>query len=449
MTRRLAVVGGGSPYLPVVFDALLGLPGELPVDEVLLADPDTCQLKIVGGFCQRLVASSGSRLRVELVDSISGMLRGTDIVLAFFRAGGLEARHLDETFPLQYGLIGQETQGFGGFASALRNIAVLRELAKEMREACPNALLLVATNPVGIVTGAAHRLGLHAVGICEQPYQMRASICRALEAPDESVEVDYVGLNHLGWVVGAKVDGQSIALHDFLSKAQDILDGSRPANIPWTDLDLVLARGMRALPCPYLTYYYHRKRMVDHLKGQEKSRAQVVADLNRRLLERYAAGESSDWRSLAERRGGFALGAAIAALLDDLLGDDTKSRRHFICQRNAGRLPFLSDDAVVEAPARIVDGAFAHVMAPFSPPHHIRGLMSVVAAYEQGVVEAAISGDYEKALMSLAIHPLVPDVTTARALLDMTIAACGAYLPQFVGSEGTGSNSMGHGGESR
>ena len=44
-------------------------------------------------------------------------------MLTSYRPGGFEARVLDERIPLQHGVIGQETQGPGGFFMALRSIA--------------------------------------------------------------------------------------------------------------------------------------------------------------------------------------------------------------------------------------------------------------------------------------------------------------------------------------
>ena len=47
------------------------------------------------------------------------------MVLAAFRPGGFEARHLDEKIAIDHGVIGQETAGPGGFAMALRSVPVV------------------------------------------------------------------------------------------------------------------------------------------------------------------------------------------------------------------------------------------------------------------------------------------------------------------------------------
>ena len=60
----------------------------------------------------------------------------------------------DERIPLEHGLIGQETQGAGGFFMALRAIGVLKDVCAEMEELCPDAWIFNYTNPVNIVAEA-------------------------------------------------------------------------------------------------------------------------------------------------------------------------------------------------------------------------------------------------------------------------------------------------------
>ena len=43
---------------------------------------------------------------------------------------------------MKHGVIGQETTGAGGFANALRTIPVSLEIAKDVKDICPDAWLL-------------------------------------------------------------------------------------------------------------------------------------------------------------------------------------------------------------------------------------------------------------------------------------------------------------------
>ena len=80
-----------------------------------------------------MAQARGLDLRFTATTERRRALEGADAVLSSFRPGGFEARHLDESIPLRHGVIGQETQGPGGFFMALRSIAVLREVCGRWR----------------------------------------------------------------------------------------------------------------------------------------------------------------------------------------------------------------------------------------------------------------------------------------------------------------------------
>ena len=101
-------------------------------------------------------------------------------MLSSFRPGGFEARVLDERIPLKHGVLGQETQGPGGFFMALRAIAVVRELCAEMEEVCPGAWIFNYTNPVNLVAEAVtHHSPLKIVSLCEGPIYFPAGVARS------------------------------------------------------------------------------------------------------------------------------------------------------------------------------------------------------------------------------------------------------------------------------
>ncbi len=108
-------------------------------------------------------------------------------VCSQFRAGCLDARISDERISLKHGLIGQETNGLGGFANACRTIPIALEIAADMERLCPDAWLLPDfTNPSGMVTRSDPRAtaASKAVGLCNVPMIMQKGIttlcCNAL-----------------------------------------------------------------------------------------------------------------------------------------------------------------------------------------------------------------------------------------------------------------------------
>ncbi len=130
---KLAVIGGGSTYTPELVDGIARLAGEVKVTEVILVDPDEGRLSVVGPFSARIMRAHGHPATLRWTTSLDDGLDGAGAVLLQLRIGGQAARHHDETWPLEYGCIGQETTGAGGFAKALRTIPVVLDIAERAR----------------------------------------------------------------------------------------------------------------------------------------------------------------------------------------------------------------------------------------------------------------------------------------------------------------------------
>src|SRR5215218_2515831 len=204
---KIAVIGGGSTYTPELIDGFARLQDELPVREVVLMDPAVDRLELVGGLAGRIFSSQGHPGKVQTTSDVDEAVDGADAVLLQLRVGGQAARHLDETWPLQCGCVGQETTGAGGLAKALRTVPVVLDIADRVREAAPAAWIIDFTNPVGIVTRALLQDGHRAVGLCNVAIGFQRRFAEMLGVAPERLELDHVGLNHLTWERAARVDG--------------------------------------------------------------------------------------------------------------------------------------------------------------------------------------------------------------------------------------------------
>jgi 6-phospho-beta-glucosidase len=132
---KIAVVGGGSTYTPELVDGVARLAGQTGVTELTLIDPDSARLEVVGPFSARIMRALGHPARVRWTTSLDEGLDGAGTVLLQLRIGGQAARQRDESWPLEYGCIGQETTGAGGFAKALRTVPVVLDIAEGPRRA--------------------------------------------------------------------------------------------------------------------------------------------------------------------------------------------------------------------------------------------------------------------------------------------------------------------------
>src|SRR5262249_833908 len=138
---KIAVIGGGSTYTPELINGFLARVDRLPIKELWLMDIDRERLDIVGGFAQRMVRAKGEPFKVALSTNQRESIAGASYVITQLRVGMMPARRGDEYLGRRHSLIGQETTGVGGMAKALRTIPVILNVAKDIRETAPKALL--------------------------------------------------------------------------------------------------------------------------------------------------------------------------------------------------------------------------------------------------------------------------------------------------------------------
>jgi 6-phospho-beta-glucosidase len=414
---KVAVVGGGSTYTPELVDGMARLAGGIGVTELTLVDPDTTRLEVVGPVSARIMAALGHPAKVRWTTNLDDGLDGAGAVLLQLRVGGQAARHRDETWPLDYGCVGQETTGAGGLAKALRTVPVVLEIAERARQrAEPSAWIIDFTNPVGIVTRALLDAGHRAVGLCNVAIGFQRQFAGLLGVPPERVSLDHVGLNHLTWERAVLVDGTDRLPGLLAADGEDIAGH--------TGLPPAVLHQLGAVPSYYLRYFYAHDAVVEEERGQP-TRAEEVARLERELLEMYADPALDHKPELLGKRGGAYYSEAAVALLASLVGD--RRDRQVVNVRNAGTLPFLPDDAVIEVPAVIgADGPRPEAVAPVSPL--MRGLIGHVSGYEELAVDAALRGGRDRVAMALLAHPLVGQYDLAGQLADRLIAENARYL---------------------
>jgi 6-phospho-beta-glucosidase len=420
MGLRIAVVGAGSTYTPELVDGFARRADRLPVDELVLLDPDLERLGPVAGLTRRMIERAETGTRLTVTDDQSAALDGADFVIVQLRIGGQAARHVDETLPHRFGVLGQETTGPGGFAKALRTVPVVLDLADETaRRAAPGAWIVDFTNPVGIVTQALLDAGARAIGLCNVAIGLQRRLAAHYGVEHDRVELEHVGLNHLTWERAVRVDGED--------RLPDLLEREGAWLADEMGMPVELMRDLGAIPSYYLRYFYQRDEVLAKQR-QGRSRAEEVADIEQGLLELYRDPALDHKPELLEQRGGAFYSEAAAQLIASLhLGQGDVQ---VVNVRNDGALPDLPASAVVEIPARIdATGATPLPLAPLAP--ELRGLVQAVKAYEELAVEAAITGDRNVAVKALLAHPLVGRYGLARDLVAALLDANRSHLPRF------------------
>ncbi|MGW7027538.1 6-phospho-beta-glucosidase [Streptomyces xanthophaeus] len=421
---KLAVVGGGSTYTPELIDGFARLRDTLPIGELVLIDPATDRLELIGALARRIFARQGHPGVVTTTGDLDAGVADADAVLIQLRIGGQAARLQDETWPLECGCVGQETTGAGGLAKALRTVPVVLDIAERVRRASPQAWIIDFTNPVGIVTRALLQAGHKAVGLCNVAIGFQRKFAALLDLAPADIHLDHVGLNHLTWELGVRrggPDGEDL-LPRLLAEHADAIAGD--LHLPRAVLDR-----LGVVPSYYLRYFYAHDEVVREL-GTRPSRAAEVAAMEKELLGLYGDPALAEKPALLAKRGGAFYSEAAVDLAAALLGDGG-SPVQVVNTYNNGTLPFLPDDAVVEVQAQ-VRGTGAAGPVPLAVPRLdplYAGLVSHVTAYEDLALDAALRGGRDRVFKALLAHPLVGQFDLAEGLTDRLLAHNKEHLP--------------------
>ncbi|MGW8679895.1 6-phospho-beta-glucosidase [Streptomyces sp. NPDC055817] len=432
---RLTILGGGGFRVPLVYGALLGDHAEGRVTEVTLHDTDPDRLRAVTGVLAEQATGVPDAPAVHATTDLDEALRGADFVFSAIRVGGLAGRAADERVALAEGVLGQETVGAGGIAYGLRTVPVAVDIARRVKRLAPDAWVINFTNPAGLVTEAMSRhLGDRVIGICDSPVGLGRRVARVLGADPGEAWIDYVGLNHLGWLRGLRVNGRD-ELPRLLAdeKLLGSFEEGRLFGPDWL-------RSLGAIPNEYLHYYYFNRETVHAYQEAERTRGAFLLDQQAAF---YSHPSYASWdRTRAEREATYmahnreASGAGerdaadleesggyekVAIALMRAIARDERATL-ILNVRGRGALPSLDDDAVVEIPC-LVDANGAHPVSVAPLPGHATGLVSSVKAVEREVLEAAEGGSRATAVKAFALHPLVDSVTVARRLLEGYTAA--------------------------
>lgn len=436
---KITIIGAGSSYTPELVEGLIKRNHELPIRELWLVDIEEGKEKvnIIGDLTRRMLAKNNmAHIDVHVTLERRPALIGADFVCSQFRAGCLEGRIRDERISLKYGMIGQETNGLGGFANACRTIPIALEICKEMEELCPDAWLLNFTNPSGMVTEAILKhTKINAVGLCNVPVIMQKGIATMLEADEQDFILQVAGLNHFIWA--------RQVLHEGRDKLQDVVeqvlagnDPLVPQNIPPFEWPAELLRNMGMIPCAYLRYYYTSQDIMgqelEEANG-EGTRGEVVKAMEKRLFDIYQNPELDKKPKELEKRGGQFYSEAACELMSSIYND--KRTIMHVNTRNNGAINGLPDDCTVEVSCMITKaGPLPLNVAPF--PSDTLRLIQLMKEFETLTVEAAVTGDRNAAHRALILNPLVTTGSILEVALEETIEANLDFMPQFrQGSE--------------
>lgn len=433
MAYGMRTIGGGSSYTPELMEGFIKRYEDLPIKEIWLVDIEDGKEKveIVGALAQRMWDASPYDVKVYTTLDRREALKDADFVTTQFRVGLLDARIKDERIPSLYGMLGQETNGAGGMFKAFRTIPVIGQIIEDMRELCPDAWLINFTNPSGMVTEAVikHFGWKKCIGLCNVPTIAMMAEPKLLGKDISQLNYRYAGINHFHWHKVFDENGNDMTpiLIDHINEK----GGGTPANIYQAEFPLELLHSMNMVPCGYHRYYYMKQAMLEHAIeefNEGGTRAEQMKQVEHELFEIYKNAELHEKPEQLGKRGGAYYSDAACECIRAIYAN--KKIHMVVSTQNNGAISCLDDDSIVEV-SSIISATGAQPMAFGKLPSAEKGWLQMMKAMEECTIEAALTGDYGKALEAFVLNPLVENNENTTKVLDELLVAHAKYLPQF------------------
>jgi alpha-galactosidase len=402
--------------------------------EIALHDIDAARLKYAERAATQLVERSGAGYRVSAHELRGPAFEDADYVINEIQVGGYQATLIDFNVPKKYGLRQTiaDTIGIGGIMRGLRTIPVMVEVANEMAERCPQALLLNYTNPMamvpwGIWAGSKFPAS-QVVGVCHSVRDTHAFLAKTVGLPQERIAFRTAGLNHQCFVYVFRDRETGEDLYPALREIVDADPGGLGRRVR-----VELFKRFGYFPTEssehgveYVPWFLHhedeaaryRSEIDEYLRRSEEN----LADWDRLKL-RLDAGEDIDVERTDELASQFirALETGIDA---ELYGN----------VRNNGLIEGLPDDACVEVPVLVNKNGVQPTRVGAIPPQCL-ALNRTFLNVAELTVRAAVEGSRDLVYQAALLDPNTSATLTIRQILDMVddlIDVHGELIPERI-----------------
>lgn len=404
MIERVTVLGGSSVYTPEFVLSVVS--HNLNIKEIMLVGRQEEKLATVARFCQRLLDKSGFPATVLSTTDVGEGVKGAKYILNAIRVGGMSARIRDEKLPPKFGMVGDESLGAGGVANALRTLPVILDVAKQVEKANPDAVFINLTNPTGVMVEALSKhSSLKVIGVCDLPGTYVKKVASVLRCAHTDLCVDYIGLNHMGWIQDVKIENRS-CMGQLLDKLERYKDDG---------FDLELVSLFRMIPTLTVSTYFNQDEILKKQKACDLFRGEVLHEAEKQILKLYEDEHLCEVPELTRERNAVWYDETIVPLIEAF--ESPKDSNNILCVKNDGAIRDLPDDCSVEIPVQVSKKHFKPRTVG-SCPRFLKGLFTAIKESERLVIEAVCHKSYDCALQALAINPLVPSLPAGKKFLD-------------------------------
>lgn len=431
---KVAIIGAGSIVFckTLILDTLAT--AGLEDTEFALMAPTTRRTPYVESFVNRVIEANGLPARVWLTTDSREAVRDADYVITTFQVGGVEGFEADYKIPLKYGVdqcIG-DTLGPGGVFRALRSIPVMMDLARDMEELCPDALVLQYVNPMAMVCWALGTTNVKFVGLCHGVQTTLDLISGYVGVPKEEIDFLCAGINHMAWFLKLEHHGKDLypILRQRFERPEYYVNEKVRGEV-FRHFGYFMTESTGHL-AEYVPWFRKNQKALDLYCDEPAFGGESGAYYNwcKYVAEKYASGDILADEPVELPPRSVEYGSYIIEALET--GRTFKFNGNVI---NGGMITNLPPDCCAEGPI-YADGAGLHKTIVGDLPPQCAALNMTNINVQRLAVQAALTGDPEHIVQAIALDPLTSAVLTLKEIREMATEMLEAerqWLPQFAG----------------
>lgn len=409
---------------------------ELEDSTIRLMDIDEVRLTKTAEAAEAMVENGGVDATIESTTERRQALADADYVLNMINVGGTEPFENEIRIPEKYGVeqaIG-DTLGPGGVFRGLRTIPTLLDVARDMEELCPDALLLNYTNPMAILCWVLDEATeIETVGLCHSVPHTAEAIASYVDVPEEELEYWVAGVNHLAWFLECTHEGEDV--YPALERAMDDEETYRKDTVRFEMLKHFggfITESSHHLS-EYVPYFRTDEETVEAMDGEgyagRMATATYLEGWKERSKERDAPEHDVDLSELEIERS-----EEYASRLIHSLETGESRRLNLNVPNSEGAIANLPREACVEVPC-LVDGAGVHPCSVGELPPQMAALDRTQIAVQERAVTGALENDREAIQQAIKLDPLTGAALTLEEAHEMTeelIEANEKHLPELT-----------------
>lgn len=433
-TLKIVIIGAGSLEFSSRLTADVLSYSALSNAHFALVDTDPERLDFAGQIVEQIFQQGGyhnatysqhSDRREALIDA--------NFVIASILVGGYPAIESEIDIPKSFGVcqaIG-DTLTPGGIMRCLRTLPIQIDIARDVKDYCPSALLLNYTNPMSMLCWGMHDAvdNLNLIGLCHSVQSTTEQWATRLGLGLNDIEFSCAGINHQAWITRFEAEGKD-CLPRIRALAEDKnlwrSDTSRMEYIKHFGFPVTEASGHNS---EYSPWFRKNPESVERFSpgGGWNGGPGFIKTLYNRPNWRETMAKMARWETPVDLERSVEYGAQIIHAVTT-----GKPEVVFGNVMNDGLIDNLPQDACVEVACRVTEKGFNP--EPYGRlPEHLACINSNQINTQRLAVLAAREASPELVFQAMALDPLtsaILNLDEIRRLTSELLSAQQAYLPE-------------------